>query len=99
MVYIWSFDGNFMQERSLIMLRFADLVDKHREELAALESWNSGKPYEQSLKSEVPTFARLFRYYAGEIFLKDAMLLCQLLLWLYIAISNAFLLTLSRLGR
>uniref|UniRef100_A0A6N2KSJ2 Aldehyde dehydrogenase domain-containing protein n=1 Tax=Salix viminalis TaxID=40686 RepID=A0A6N2KSJ2_SALVM len=34
-------------ERSLIMLRFADLIDKHRDELAALESWNSGKPYEQ----------------------------------------------------
>ncbi|XP_061953705.1 benzaldehyde dehydrogenase, mitochondrial-like isoform X1 [Populus nigra] len=52
-------------ERSLIMLRFADLVDKHRGELAALESWNSGKPYEQSAKSELPSFARLFRYYAG----------------------------------
>ncbi|XP_011044320.1 PREDICTED: aldehyde dehydrogenase family 2 member B4, mitochondrial-like [Populus euphratica] len=52
-------------ERSLIMLRFADLVDKHRDELAALESWNSGKPYEQSAKSELPSFARLFRYYAG----------------------------------
>jgi aldehyde dehydrogenase (NAD+) len=49
------------------MLRFADLVDKHRDELAALESWNSGKPYEQSAKSELPSFARLFRYYAGEI--------------------------------
>uniref|UniRef100_A0A6N2LXJ2 aldehyde dehydrogenase (NAD(+)) n=1 Tax=Salix viminalis TaxID=40686 RepID=A0A6N2LXJ2_SALVM len=52
-------------ERSLIMFRFADLVDKHRGELAALESWNSGKPYEQSAKSELPSFARLFRYYAG----------------------------------
>ncbi|KAF9667844.1 hypothetical protein SADUNF_Sadunf15G0065500 [Salix dunnii] len=52
-------------ERSLIMLRFADLVDKHRGELAALESWNSGKPYEQSAKTELPSFARLFRYYAG----------------------------------
>jgi aldehyde dehydrogenase (NAD+) len=62
-----------LQERSLIMLRFADLVDKHRGELAALESWNSGKPYEQSARSELPSFARLFRYYAGEISLKHAM--------------------------
>ncbi|KAJ6672423.1 ALDEHYDE DEHYDROGENASE FAMILY 2 MEMBER B4 MITOCHONDRIAL, partial [Salix viminalis] len=47
-------------ERSLIMLRFADLIDKHRDELAALESWNSGKPYEQSAKFELPSFKRLF---------------------------------------
>lgn len=47
------------------MLQFADLIDK--DELAALESWNSGKPYEQSAKSELPSFTRLFRYYAGEI--------------------------------
>ena len=49
------------------MLRFTDLIDKHRDELAAVESWNSGKPYEQSTKSELPSFTRLFRYYAGEI--------------------------------
>ncbi|XP_050221983.1 aldehyde dehydrogenase family 2 member B4, mitochondrial-like [Mercurialis annua] len=52
-------------ERSRILLRFADLVDKHNDELAALETWNSGKPYEQSVKSEVPMLSRLFRYYAG----------------------------------
>ncbi|CAL1367687.1 unnamed protein product [Linum trigynum] len=52
-------------ERSLILLRFADLVDKHRDELAALETWNNGKPYEQAAKAELPSFARLFRYYAG----------------------------------
>ncbi|KAL8217555.1 hypothetical protein R6Q57_020927 [Mikania cordata] len=52
-------------ERSCILLRFADLVDKHNDDLAALETWNNGKPYEQSTKVEVPMFARLFRYYAG----------------------------------
>ncbi|PWA65067.1 aldehyde dehydrogenase [Artemisia annua] len=52
-------------ERSCILLRFADLVEKHNDEIAALESWNSGKPYEQSAKTEVPGLARLFRYYAG----------------------------------
>jgi aldehyde dehydrogenase (NAD+) len=60
------------------MLRFADLVDKHRDELAALESWNSGKPYEQSAKSELPSFARLFRYYAGEISCNFDFLFCCL---------------------
>ena len=47
------------------MLRFADLVEKHKDELAALESWNNGKTYEQAAKDEVPMLARLFRYYAG----------------------------------
>ncbi|CAN8304325.1 unnamed protein product [Cochlearia groenlandica] len=52
-------------ERSKILLRFADLIEKHNDELAAIESWDSGKPYEQSSKIEVPMVARVFRYYAG----------------------------------
>lgn len=49
------------------MLRFADLVEKHNDEIAALEAWNNGKLYEQAAKAEVPMFVRLFRYYAGRI--------------------------------
>ncbi|KAF5940186.1 hypothetical protein HYC85_021353 [Camellia sinensis] len=52
-------------ERSLILLRFADLVEKHSDEIAALETWDNGKPYQQSAKIEVPMFVRIFRYYAG----------------------------------
>ncbi|CAH8337222.1 unnamed protein product [Eruca vesicaria subsp. sativa] len=52
-------------ERSRIMLRFADLVEKHSEELAALETWDNGKTYEQAKTAEIPMLARLFRYYAG----------------------------------
>lgn len=52
-------------ERSRILLRFADLLEEHNDELAALETWDSGKPYEQSAKIEVPMLVRLFRYYAG----------------------------------
>ncbi|KAL5544232.1 hypothetical protein UlMin_008016 [Ulmus minor] len=52
-------------ERSRILFRFADLVEKHNDELAALETWNNGKPYEQAAKAEVPMLARLFRYYGG----------------------------------
>ncbi|RVX18246.1 Aldehyde dehydrogenase family 2 member B4, mitochondrial [Vitis vinifera] len=51
-------------ERSRILLRFADLAEKHNDELAALETWNNGKPYEQAAKAELPLFVRLFRYYA-----------------------------------
>ncbi|KAJ4816692.1 Aldehyde dehydrogenase [Rhynchospora pubera] len=52
-------------ERSRILLRFADLIDKHNDELAALETWDNGKPYEQAAKIEVPMLSRLMRYYAG----------------------------------
>ncbi|KAM7264591.1 hypothetical protein ACFE04_002274 [Oxalis oulophora] len=40
-------------ERSRIMLWLVNLVEKHVQELAALKTWNNGKPYEQSLKSEI----------------------------------------------
>lgn len=53
------------QERQRIILRFADLVEKHNDEIAALETWDNGKPYEQSAKIEIPMFVRLMRYYAG----------------------------------
>ncbi|KAM7251125.1 hypothetical protein ACFE04_023008 [Oxalis oulophora] len=35
-------------ERSRILFRFADLLDQHTDELAALETWDNGKPYEQA---------------------------------------------------
>lgn len=54
-----------MQERSRIMLRFADLLEKHNDEIAALETWDNGKPFEQSKNIEVPMVTRLIRYYAG----------------------------------
>nr|GLL22340.1 aldehyde dehydrogenase family 2 member B7, mitochondrial-like [Ipomoea trifida]GLL22342.1 aldehyde dehydrogenase family 2 member B7, mitochondrial-like [Ipomoea trifida] len=52
-------------ERSRIMLKFADLVEKHMDELATLETWDNGKPYEQAAKLELPIIVRLFHYYAG----------------------------------
>lgn len=53
------------QERQKIILRLADLVEKHNDDIAALETWDNGKPYEQSAKIEIPMFVRLMRYYAG----------------------------------
>ena len=64
MIHLQTIYG--FQERSRILLRFADLVEKHSDELAALETWNNGKPYEQAAKSELPLLIRLFHYYAGE---------------------------------
>ncbi|KAJ0094354.1 hypothetical protein Patl1_16174 [Pistacia atlantica] len=52
-------------ERSRILLRFADLLEKHNDEVATLETWDNGKPYEQAAKIEIPMVVRFFRYYAG----------------------------------
>ncbi|MBA0592729.1 hypothetical protein Gorai_009704, partial [Gossypium raimondii] len=52
-------------ERSRVLFRFADLIDQHTEELATLETWDNGKPYEQAAKIELPMISRLIRYYAG----------------------------------
>jgi aldehyde dehydrogenase (NAD+) len=52
-------------ERSCIMYRIADLLEKHNDEIAALETWDNGKPYEQASLVEVPMVVRIFRYYAG----------------------------------
>ncbi|KAK4753595.1 hypothetical protein SAY87_001699 [Trapa incisa] len=52
-------------ERSMVLFRFADLLEKHTDELAALETLDNGKPYEQAAKIELPMVARMFRYYAG----------------------------------
>ncbi|KAG5062053.1 hypothetical protein JHK85_003236 [Glycine max] len=52
-------------ERQRILLRAADLFEKHNDDLAALETWDNGKPYEQSAQIEIPMLVRLFRYYAG----------------------------------
>ncbi|KAG6472608.1 hypothetical protein ZIOFF_070082 [Zingiber officinale] len=52
-------------ERSRIIYRFADLIEKHNDEIAALETWDNGKPFEQAAQIEIPMLARLMRYYAG----------------------------------
>ncbi|KAF8011458.1 hypothetical protein BT93_J1924 [Corymbia citriodora subsp. variegata] len=52
-------------ERSRILLRFADLLEKHNDDLAAIETWDNGKPYKQAAEDEIPSIVRLMRYYAG----------------------------------
>jgi len=52
-------------ERGRILYRLADLVEKHREELAALESLDNGKPVRDSLAADLPLTIKCYRYYAG----------------------------------
>ncbi|KAJ7560012.1 hypothetical protein O6H91_04G110800 [Diphasiastrum complanatum] len=52
-------------ERSKIIHRFADLIEKNNDELAALDTLDSGKIYDQARLIEIPLVTRLFRYYGG----------------------------------
>jgi 4-guanidinobutyraldehyde dehydrogenase / NAD-dependent aldehyde dehydrogenase len=54
-------------ERKRILLRFADLVTAHGDELALLETLDMGKPINDSLKVDVPGAARCIRWYAEAI--------------------------------
>jgi len=52
-------------ERSLALLKLADLVEANAELFARLESLNCGKPYARALGDEIPAIADCFRYFAG----------------------------------
>ena len=52
------------QQRSEVMLKFADLTDKHAEELALWEVKSMGQPITVT-KFVYALFGKIFRYYAG----------------------------------
>src|SRR5215472_7148053 len=52
-------------ERGRLLHRIADLIEQNREELAALESLDNGKPYRDSLNADLPLTIKCYRYYAG----------------------------------
>src|SRR5208283_1861484 len=41
-------------ERGRLLHRLADLIEKHQEELAALETLDNGKPYRDALNIDLP---------------------------------------------
>jgi 4-guanidinobutyraldehyde dehydrogenase/NAD-dependent aldehyde dehydrogenase len=54
-------------KRKKLLLRFAETILKHTEELALLESLDMGKPIGDSLKIDVPGAARCVQWYAEAI--------------------------------
>jgi aldehyde dehydrogenase (NAD+) len=52
-------------ERGRLLNRLADLIEAHKEELAALESLDNGKPYNDALTADLPLTIKCYRYYAG----------------------------------
>lgn len=53
------------KDRSGLLLKLADAIEAHAEELARLESDNCGKPYSAALNDEIPAIADVFRFFAG----------------------------------
>lgn len=49
------------------MLRFCDLLEKHQEELAALDAIDAGKPITECLNTDMPATIETFRWYAEAI--------------------------------
>jgi phenylacetaldehyde dehydrogenase len=52
-------------ERGRLLWKLADLVEKHAEELATLESLDNGKPLTVARLADVPLTIDMFRYMAG----------------------------------
>ena len=53
------------RERSEMMLRIADVILEHGDELARIESENVGKPLAPTRSEEIPPIADCFRFFAG----------------------------------
>jgi len=54
-------------KRKKILLRFAEVILRHTEELALLETLDMGKPISDSLKIDVPGAARCLQWYAEAV--------------------------------
>jgi aldehyde dehydrogenase (NAD+) len=52
-------------ERGRLIWRLADLVEKHIDELAELETLDNGKPIFESRQVDMPMVVEVLRYYAG----------------------------------
>ncbi len=51
--------------RSAALMRMADLIDAHADELAHLEALDNGKPMAKARAADVPATSSVFRYMAG----------------------------------
>jgi len=52
-------------ERGLLLLRLADLIEKHADELAQLEALDNGKPVSVARRVDVAKTIACYRYFAG----------------------------------
>ncbi|MEW9855427.1 aldehyde dehydrogenase [Novosphingobium sp. M1R2S20] len=52
-------------ERSLVLLRIADIMQANLDLLAEAESWDNGKPIRETKAADIPLAIDHFRYFAG----------------------------------
>src|SRR5262252_3726985 len=52
-------------ERARLIFKLADLLEKHADEFAQLETLDNGKPIKESRYVDLPQAIETFRYYAG----------------------------------
>lgn len=65
-----AFDGGpwhtmSARDRGRILMKVAQLLDKHREEFAELETLNNGKPISETRNADLPLSVQCLEYYAG----------------------------------
>ncbi|WP_344957304.1 aldehyde dehydrogenase PuuC [Zobellella aerophila] len=53
--------------RKQVLLRLAELMEQHKEELALLETLDTGKPIRHSLRDDIPGAIRTIRWYAEAV--------------------------------
>lgn len=54
-------------ERSLVLLRIAEIIEENLEEIAVAETWENGKAVRETLAADIPLAVDHFRYFAGVI--------------------------------
>jgi len=54
-------------ERSTLLLKLADAIDREAESFATLEALNTGKPRIRMLQDEMPAASDCFRFFAGAV--------------------------------
>jgi len=59
----WRSAGQYT--RSKVLWRLGDLVEKHADILASLETLDNGKPFSESRGADLPLIVQCFHYYAG----------------------------------
>jgi len=52
-------------DRGNMMIKLSDLVQKHAETLATIETWDNGKPYQVALNEDLAEVSGCIRYYGG----------------------------------
>ncbi|WP_196593494.1 aldehyde dehydrogenase family protein [Pectinatus sottacetonis] len=54
-------------QRSTILLKIAEIIDKNKDKLAMIESMDNGKPIRETSMIDIPLSSDHFRYFAGAI--------------------------------